>query len=376
MNLRQSLTTLAALFIASGCGSQASNRPATAVNSGQSTSASQAPVRIGFSDSPNLTQKPTAPSGDIVWVRYEDPLEQAFTMEVPKGWTVKAGMFRLGFQDYRLMVDITSPDAKINFRLGDVSVPQYFLPNQFHREGEVDDLGASGQARFERYRTGQDFAAAYGKARFARLCWKSGQRQTTLPPLTKTDAPEGMRATEGEATFTCDDSLGERTAYTYAQTSINGENWQVTNLASYVAPEAEVAFVRSVIIHVRKTYHINPSWLQYQREMGERGMAYQQWRQDQRRKALGQQIAEFQENMQQMRNQVTAFEHGQVQRQKQFQAWDNIVSGISPATDPYGDTVNVINGSKNYYFQDPGTHEVRNSNTSPGPGWQQVTINH
>src|SRR6202451_3693400 len=78
-----------------------------------------------------------APAGNITWVKFTDPLEQAFTLEVPQGWTVKGGMFRLGYSDHREMVDMTSPDGKINIRLGDLSIPPYFLPHQLHHEGEV-----------------------------------------------------------------------------------------------------------------------------------------------------------------------------------------------------------------------------------------------
>src|ERR1700685_3498114 len=78
-----------------------------------------------------------APSGNLSWVKFTDPLEQAFTLEVPQGWTVKGGMFRLGYSDHRQMVDMTSPDGKINIRVGDLSIPPYFVPNQLHHEGEV-----------------------------------------------------------------------------------------------------------------------------------------------------------------------------------------------------------------------------------------------
>src|SRR5580704_8341671 len=84
----------------------------------------------------------TRASENVAWVKFTDPLEQAFTLEVPQGWTVKGGMFRLGYSDHREMVDMTSPDGKINIRIGDLSIPVYFLPNQSHREGEVYDMGA------------------------------------------------------------------------------------------------------------------------------------------------------------------------------------------------------------------------------------------
>ena len=132
MKLRQGLTPLVILLIATGCGNQSSTHGKAVADGG--------------------------PQQSNMWQRYEDPLEKAFTLDVPSGWTIKGGMFRLGYSDHRAMVDMTSPDGKINIRLGDLAIPTYFLPNQFHHEGEVYDLGAQAQGRVARYRTGQEFA--------------------------------------------------------------------------------------------------------------------------------------------------------------------------------------------------------------------------
>ena len=39
------------------------------------------------------------------WTSFQDPTEQAFTVEVPKGWTIKGGLFRIGYSDARYMVE-------------------------------------------------------------------------------------------------------------------------------------------------------------------------------------------------------------------------------------------------------------------------------
>ena len=106
----------------------------------------------------------------LQWVTFQDSFEHAFTADVPKGWTAKGGLFRLGYSDARPMVDLTSPDGRINIRLGDVAIPVYFVPNQFHREGEIYDLGAQAQLTVAHYRPGPEFAAAYAKARFENVC--------------------------------------------------------------------------------------------------------------------------------------------------------------------------------------------------------------
>ena len=42
-----------------------------------------------------------APQGGVTWTSFQDPTEQAFTVEVPKGWTIKGGLFRVGYSDAR-----------------------------------------------------------------------------------------------------------------------------------------------------------------------------------------------------------------------------------------------------------------------------------
>ena len=132
------------------------------------------------------------------FVKFEDPHEKAFTLEVPEGWTVKGGLFRLGFSDERPMVDMTSPDGKTNVRLGDVAVAPYFLPSpSYPNDGEPYDLGAQGQPVVAKFRTGGDFAALYAKARFRRMC-QNVARQKIDSPLQLPD----VLTTENGATLT------------------------------------------------------------------------------------------------------------------------------------------------------------------------------
>jgi hypothetical protein len=320
---------------------------------------------------PGEAANPAAPNGGVVWQRYQDPLEQAFTLEVPSGWTTKGGMFRMGYSDHRIMVDMTSADGRVNLRLGDLSIPTYFLPNQFHHEGEVYDLGAQAQGRVARYRSGEEFAKAYGRVRFARLCQNLTPQPTTLLPVTRLDPPPGAtQASEGEATFAC----GDRTAYVYAQTALMGGLWQVSSLASYVAPEAQVPLARSIIQHSAKSFQLSPAWIQKQNQLDQDALVYQRQRQQARMQALSAQVRQFEAQMQGMRNQVAAFERGQAQRNAQFEAMDHVISGITPATDPYGNTVSVFNGPHSRYWYNPGTGQKVNSDSSPGPGWVPLTL--
>jgi hypothetical protein len=327
----------------------------------------------------NTTAASRVSPANVSWVKFTDPLEQAFTLEVPQGWTVKGGMFRLGYSDHRQMVDMTSPDGKINIRLGDISIPPYFLPNQSHLEGEVYDLGAQAQGRVARYRTGKEFSAAYGKVRFAHVCTTLNSRQSNLPPITKPiesvrEISAASKTSDGEATFSCESAKEARIAYVFSQTAPSGGLWQVSNLVSYVAPDAQVSETRSIIEHSEKTFVLSPAWIQKQKQLDEQALVYQRERQQARMRQLSEQVAQFEARMQAMQNQVTQFERGQAQRQGQFQGFDNVVAGVTPTADPFGNARDVMTGPKNSYWRNPATGETVNVDKSPGPGWQQLTI--
>ena len=309
-------------------------------------------------------------SGNVAWQQYQDPLEQAFTLDVPTGWTVKGGMFRLGYSDHRVMVDMTSPDGKTNIRIGDLAIPTYFLPNQFHHEGQVYDLGAQAQGRVARYRTGQEFAKSYGEGRFARICPNLTAQQSTLAPIQHLDTPQGAdRASEGDITYACAD----RTGYVYAQTALMKGLWQATALVSYLAPPDQVAETREIILHSNKSFQLSPAWIEKQNKMDSDALVYQRLRQQQRWTTFNAQMREFEARMQGMRNQVNDFERGQAQRQQQFQQMDNIISGITPSVDPYGNHVSAFNGPHNHNWYNPGTGKTVSSDLSPGPGWVLLT---
>jgi hypothetical protein len=320
----------------------------------------------------------SAPAANITWVKFTDPLEQAFTLEVPQGWTVKGGMFRLGYSDHRQMVDMTSPDGKINIRIGDLSIPVYFLPNQSHREGEVYDLGAQAQGRVARYRTGQEFSAAYGKARFAKVCTSVTLKQSSLPPIAKPIDPAGNNSTaktsDGEATYSCAGSQGARIAYVFSQTAPAQGLWQVANLVSYVAPDTQVAETRNILEHSEKTFVLSPAWIQKQKQLDEQALVYQRERQQARMRQLTEQVAQFETKMQAMQNQVNQFERGQAKRESQFQAFDNVIAGVTPTVDPFGNAGESATGAKNSYWRNPATGETVNADKSPGPGWEQLKI--
>jgi len=285
-------------------------------------------------------------------------------------------MYRLGYSDTRAMVDLTSADGKVNVRLGDVAIPNYFVPNQYHsREGDTYDLGAQAQLTVARYRAGADYATIYAKSRFAGVC-------TSLEPAAA-EPGEPVReqhyngetapkqATAGQVAYRCASSAGPRIAYVYAKTSLFDGFWQVSMLASYVAPAGRVAQARTFLYHLSDTLKLSPRWIEHQKQMDKDALVYQQQRQQQRRRAISLEAAQFEMKMQSMRDQVGAFERRQAAQAKQVEDFTNALNGITPTTDPLGNRHDVSTGPKaNYWIN--GMGQVVNADTSPGPGWQPL----
>ncbi len=312
----------------------------------------------------------------LSWTRFEDPYEHAFAVEVPQGWTIKGGLFRLGYSDTRIMLDLASPDGKTNIRFGDVAIPSYSVPSQYHsREGEPYDLGAQAQMTVARYRSGQEFAQLYALQRFLRLCQRLEPRpaggEAPVHEYVPPGAPSPSQSSGGQVSYRCDTNQGSRIAYTYAKTALFGALWQVTSLASFLTPAEEVPEARNILLHASQTFQLSPAWIERQKQMDAEGLQYQRARQQQRLYALGQQVQQFEQRMQAMQNQVNAFERQQNAQARQVESFGNLLTGIQPTTDPLGNERDAWIGPHSNYWTN-GTGTIVNSTDSPGANWQQL----
>lgn len=318
-----------------------------------------------------------APGQTPAWTQFQDPFEHAFTAQVPRGWTVRGGLFRMGYSDERPMVDVRSPDGKIDVRIGDVSVPSYTPPNPYHtREGEVYDLGAQAQLIVARYRSGPEFAVLYSLARFHELCNHPQPDSTdaafTVPDQTPADGA-GQTST-GQIAWSCETSDGPRVVFAYTRTTLLNGIWQAPAIVSFIAPPEKAALARSVAAQMTRSFHLEPEWIERQKQMDAEGMQYQRLRQQGRVHAIQQQMRQFEAQMQAMQNQVNAFERHQQMQAGQVQEFDNALVGVTPTTDPLtGEHRDVWTGTKANYWVN-GLGQVVNSTDSPAPGYYQLPV--
>jgi hypothetical protein len=320
-----------------------------------------------------------APGGSgMAWTTFQDPFEQAFTVEVPQGWKARGGLFRMGYSDERPMLDLLSPDGRINVRLGDVSIPTYTMPNAQHtREGEPYDLGAQAQLVVARYRTGPEFAVMYSHVRFYQDC-KSAQGDTselgfTIPDYIPFDGP-APETSAGAISYKCGSGASERVAFAYARTSNMGNIWGVPTLGSYLSPPDTISVARAVLLHCAQTFRLSPAWLEKQKQMDAYAMQYQRARQQQRMQQLAQQVQQFEAQMQAMRNQVASFERRQQAQADQVTSFTQALRGVTPTIDPFtGQAKEVWTGQSSNYWEN-GKGDVVNSVNAPPGNWSHMPV--
>jgi hypothetical protein len=323
---------------------------------------------------PGTAQNTTAPAS---WSTFEDPMEHAFSVDVPRGWTVRGGLFRLGYSDERVMVDVRSPDGSTAIRLGDVAIPSYAMPTQYHsREGEVYDLGAQAKLIVAHYRTGPEFAVLYSQARFHELC-RDPQADSADAGFAVPDyVPlEGTGETSaGQIAWRCTTPQGPQVVFAYTRTARTSGIWQAPTIVSFIAPPEKAALARSIALQMVRSFHLTAAWIEHQKEMDAEGLQYQRMRQQQRVAAIRQQVRQFEAQMQAMQNQVSAFESHQASQAAQVQSFTNALSGITPTTDPLtGDQRDVWTGTRANYWVN-GLGQVVNSTDAPAAGWRQLQV--
>jgi hypothetical protein len=357
-----------------GQNSNAKNLAAEAAKAGASNATTKATSRP---EGPSAGS--TAVAGGVKWATYKDPLEKAFTVEVPRGWTVRGGMLRAGTSDLRGMIDITSPDTRINVRVGDAAVALYYLPGQSRTAGQNIDLQPIADLKVEPYLTGQEFAKVYGYARFARICQKLTPEQGPQPerdevgslPLTRLTPGE---ISEGEMAFRCETAGESRVAYSRARTVIsNYEFWAVPVVASYVAPADQADLARAVLDHVVDSLQWQDAWLDWQKRMANEGVLYVQAREKRRGgppcfPAPG---PSLEDKMRALQAQIEAFEQGKLQPRKENEALRAALAGVTPALDPMGGELQVAMGAGRAYCRCE-ENSIVNGNFVPGHPWEQL----
>ena len=219
----------------------------------------------------------------VEFVSFSDPKEKAFTVEVPKGWSVRGGLFRMAAVDTRPAMEMTDPGGGIRITTGDAEIPTFTLPSQTlafagFGEGAWYSPGYGVRMMVRRYLTGAQFAEEYVRTRV--LPAIQGQNAQIVSRQDRPDLSQGVnqlyrslslgavRLDFGEVRF-AGVRNGERyQGYYLAGTLFVGAElggiWHVDHLAGYAAPRPKAPLAEAILLHIIRTARINPEWARRQ----------------------------------------------------------------------------------------------------------------
>jgi hypothetical protein len=298
------------------------------------------------------------------YVRWQDPKENAFSIEVPRGWSVTGGMFRFAPVDARGAVELTSPDGQIRITSGDAEIPTHTVPTQTlamtgFREGSWYSPGYGVRMMVRRYVPGVNYASEYVQRKIGAGCpgvriLDARDRPDLARQLGQVYSQSGLVSQQlsvGEAAFTCGGSM--RGAF-LAGTLLTGTQgigiWQVQHLVGYVAPANRVAEAEAVLRHLIESAQVNPQWAQMQQGVTAASS-----------RIVARTHAEISASMSE------SYWSRQRSQDNLSRQWSNVTLGQTDVVDPVtGEKWKVASGN-NYYWRKEGTGQVAGTDTWTRP---------
>lgn len=318
---------------------------------------------------PTAKPKERKTGSTLKYVRWEDPKEKAFSLEVPEGWSVSGGLFRFASVDVRSCVELISPDETIRITGGDSEIPTFSLPmSAFFPEGSWYSPGYGVNMLVSHYLTGQEFAKEYVQKRKNTLVsniqiTESKNRADvaqTLNALNYSPNVGGITSslTAGEVAFTGQMEGQNVVGYYFAATTkitypagmSEGGIWHVPYLHGFIAPEEKADLAREVLNHGIQTVALNPQWLAMQQ-----GITAETSKIVSRtNETISNVISETYQNRQASEDNIS-------------RKWSNMMLGQTDLVDPEsGETFQFASGH-NYYWRKEYTNEVVGTNTYDRP---------
>jgi hypothetical protein len=237
-----------------------------------------------------------------------DPTENAFSLDVPTGWTTRGGIRRVSQVQPVRWVTTGSPDGMSQVFLGDPGIPPFFVePYGTVREGQT--VQANGRIEpflAMHYLPAQAFAQTYGVRVLAGICARiTVQDARPQPDFARAIAAQsqGNFPIEGGiAQFACE-RAGQKLrggvlvaeAITFqpppsAPPAAGGLanrvppslwaqgpplGWAVFNVSGFLAPEGQQDVAYAVLMHMTDSVHLDQQWIAAQTRMEQQEIARQ-----------------------------------------------------------------------------------------------------
>ena len=316
------------------------------------------------------------------FVRWQDPLEAAFNLDVPAGWSVGGGTFRASPLDARFELVAASPDGRIRITGGDRDLPGFTEPlpgwEAYYPEGSWYPLRTGGQLFVRRYVPGEAFAQEHVRDKVSRVCGnvtvvETRDRADAVRAVNEIYAryaqalPPGYsrHLTAGEITFAC--TLGGEPArgYYYAATALSqgagSRLWKVEALYGYVASSGEEGRAVAALTRMLQSARYNEEWL---RMMG--NVTAEAGR-------IASELNAYISGLIRDAYQARGGRAGTGEGRDPSAEWSEAMLGVTNLRDEAtGNTFRVESGS-NYYWVDPrGTVRGTETYTQPGVDFREL----
>jgi hypothetical protein len=223
----------------------------------------------------------TGAAADNATTTFTDPTEQAFNIQVPKGWQVKGGIVRNSAVDARSWLSVATGDRSTVMFIGDPSIPQFAQRTRQVPNGSLPLPTGAVEAPYE---TGEQFAADYGGKVLAHVCTNVQLKGTQPEPglaqdtLTKGEAlarevgfnMPSPQTDGGSALFTCQANgrpmVARITAVSQVSHAPYVDVWRVPTIMGFSTPAPLESKAQSLLMAMNASLRWNPQWRQHQAE--------------------------------------------------------------------------------------------------------------
>ena len=332
-------------------------------------------IMAGFRVAGAPSDSTPAKKAAVQYVRWTDPREQAFSVEVPKGWKVQGGLFRFAPVDVRGAIEVVSPDGDVRITAGDAELPSFTEPSPMltmtgFQEGSWYSPGYGVNMMVRRYLPGLAFAQEYAASRVARGCTdvrigESRERPDAVQAVNEVNARFGVygisqQLTAGEVFFTARAGGRPAEGYCFAgtqQTQMSGMGlWKVEHLFTALASAEKKDLARDVLVHLIESYQLNPQWA-----------AMQQGITANTSKIVSQTHEEISGIIQ------STYENRQRSDDEIGRRRSNAMLGVEDVIDPVtGRELKIESGSNYYWIDHRGTIVGTDTHTLPGLDFREM----
>lgn len=220
-----------------------------------------------------LASAQTKPPTDTVELR--DPVEDAYTVKLPKGWNNRTYSAR-AYDTHRMVSLTVSPNGDTVIFYGDPSLPNYYVPEYAHEMihyfARVNPL-----MKIESYRPAKQFINDYTKQKFGQLSdfklTKVEDDPATVKVAEEAFAKAGLNVelSAAKAQFTFTDKGTTMNAFVMLMIAFNGTGYTVD--VGGISTNGNAKDFEPTLVAIRNSVKMNPKWQALQQQLHQQRMA-------------------------------------------------------------------------------------------------------